>query len=96
MYIQRHITEAVQAAAAMFPVVLVTGAHEIDLLIHRDGRLYPVEIEKSGDTGMHDIKAFKKLEGLSGVGRGNGALICFYERLLPIGKQDCIVPVWYL
>ena len=40
---------------------------EIDLLIERDGTLYPIEIKKHSDPAAKDISAFKVLDKFSEV-----------------------------
>lgn len=52
---------------------LPTKQNEIDLLLHRDGILYPVEIKKNADPKPDDVKAFGVLEMFPGVMSGGGA-----------------------
>jgi predicted AAA+ superfamily ATPase len=68
---------------------------EIDLLISQDGLLYPVEIKRSANPNFDHVKNFSVLETL-GIKAGQGALICFYENLLPLNRDVTIVPVGYL
>jgi predicted AAA+ superfamily ATPase len=70
--------------------------NEIDLLLHRDGMLYPIEIKKNADPNPGDVKAFGVLDTLSGVKRGPGALICLYDIPLPLTRTDMVVPLAYL
>jgi predicted AAA+ superfamily ATPase len=66
---------------------------EIDLIIAKDGTLYPLEIKKATNPTSGDVLAFRALEGLPDVIRGPGGVICPAERLLPLGKRDMIIPV---
>lgn len=56
---------------------------EIDLLIERDGTIYPVEIKKTASPDKNDIRVFKHLDYLK-VPVGNGAVICLCEDWYPI------------
>ncbi len=65
---------------------------EIDLLIHRDGTLYPVEIKKSSNPGRDALRHFSCLDAAS-VKRGNGAVICLSGLRLPLTELDQMIPV---
>ena len=69
---------------------------EIDLLIERDGILYPIEIKKHSDTTTKDISAFNVLDKISDIKRGSGGVICTYENLTPLREVDKIIPVSYI
>jgi predicted AAA+ superfamily ATPase len=68
---------------------------EIDLLLHYDGTLFPIEVKKSASPGADAVKHFKVLES-SGLRRGAGAVVCMYDDVLPIDRQDCRVPAWLI
>jgi predicted AAA+ superfamily ATPase len=72
--------------------------NEIDLLIVQDGKIRPIEIKASASPQANDIRAFAKLEQFrgSGVERGEGALICLYDKILPLSDSDKIIPLGYL
>ena len=70
--------------------------NEIDLVLHQDGTLYPMEIKKSADPGREDVNAFGVLDAIPGVTRGPGAVICLYETPLPLSKTDMAVPLFYV
>ena len=57
---------------------------EIDLLLHQDGTLYPIEIKKTAQPGREAVRQLPVLEGLaaSGYRTGPGALVC----LAPAGR----------
>ncbi|NLI92254.1 MAG: ATP-binding protein [Peptococcaceae bacterium] len=65
---------------------------EIDLIIERDNRLHPIEIKKSGSPNKDAIRHFSALNKL-GMELGMGGVICLSENLLPIDKDNWIIPV---
>ncbi len=69
---------------------------EIDLLIEKDGMLHPIEIKKHSDPSIKDIKSFNILDKIPNIIRGNGAVICMFDRLASISEKDKIIPVSYL
>ncbi len=70
--------------------------NEIDLLIWQDGFLYPIEIKKYADPKRSDIAAFAKLDKLKELKRGEGCIVCMYDKLVGISGDDRAVPVAYL
>jgi predicted AAA+ superfamily ATPase len=68
---------------------------EIDLLIGRNGLIYPVEIKRSASPKTDDVKHFNILSQL-GVVVGTGAIVCLYDKILPLNRQTQIIPVSYL
>lgn len=69
---------------------------EIDLIIEENGILHPVEIKKTSNPEKSDIKSFFVLDKIAGIKRGNGGIICNYEKLMPLGDEDAIIPVSYI
>ncbi|MDR0970305.1 MAG: ATP-binding protein [Lentimicrobiaceae bacterium] len=68
---------------------------EIDLLIEQDGKLYPIEIKRTASPKENDVKSFNTLKS-KGLPIGKGAIICFYEHLMPLNREVDIVPMSYL
>ena len=68
---------------------------EIDLLIERNGSFYPIEIKRSASPKLDDVKHFNILPLLK-VPTGKGAIICLYDKILPLNSQTNIIPVEYL
>ena len=68
---------------------------EIDVLIERDGKLYPIEIKKSAAPSKNDIRHFSVLERL-GCPVGESALICMYPDTLPLTEQCTIIPACWI
>lgn len=69
---------------------------EIDLLIENSGTLYPIEIKKHADPSKKDISAFDKINSIANVKRGNGGVICLYDKLISLTETDKAIPVNYL
>jgi predicted AAA+ superfamily ATPase len=80
---------------------------EIDLLIWKDGTLYPIEIKKTAVPGIGSIKHFRLLNPLKDPDKsdavvpmkmsiGSGALVCLADNLLPIDGKNWSVPVWII
>lgn len=68
---------------------------EVDLLIHQDQVLYPIEIKKTAQPTAAAVRHFKALELLTGPGLkiGPGALLCLAGMRLPMNAQVQAVPV---
>jgi predicted AAA+ superfamily ATPase len=70
---------------------------EIDLLIWRIGRLFPLEIKMTANPEKKHIAAFKVLDHLpEPYKRGEGGLICCYEDLVSLDAGDKVIPFRYL
>ena len=68
---------------------------EIDLIIEQNNILYPIEIKKSSSPKKDAIRHFHVLDK-SGVNVGVGAVICMARDLLPLDKDNWLVPVWLI
>jgi hypothetical protein len=68
---------------------------EIDLLIHQDQTLYPIEIRKTAQPGRDAVSSFAALGHLGPAGYqvGPGALICLAGMRLPLTAGVSVVPV---
>jgi hypothetical protein len=80
---------------------------EIDFLIFENGTLSPVEVKKSASPGKDAVKHFRALDPLAGPGkpgepesisvlRGNGAVVCMANDLLPLDQKNWYVPAWLI
>lgn len=67
--------------------------YEIDLVIWQGGQLHPVEIKKTTNPSSADISAFRILDKVSGLVRGEGAVICLADSVNALGSQNYILPV---
>ena len=70
--------------------------NEIDLLIKRGDILYPIEMKKHVSCDKNDINAFKQLDKISGMQRGDGCVVCMADDVFPITPTDKAVGVRYL
>lgn len=70
--------------------------NEIDLLIKRNGVLYPIEIKKHVNCDKNDVSAFRQLDKIADMRRGEGCVVCMSEDILPITANDKAVGVCYL
>jgi predicted AAA+ superfamily ATPase len=70
---------------------------EIDLLIWKNGHLYPLEIKMTANPEKKHIAAFKVLDDLPApYERGSGGLVCCYDELVSLGTNDKVIPFWYI
>ena len=65
---------------------------EIDLLIQQGEVLHPVEIKAGSDPDRAMISAFALLDKIPGMKRGEGALLCMADKVLPLTNTDLILP----
>ena len=72
-----------------------TDGKEIDLILEYNGTVYPIEIKKTGNPGKDTIKNFGVLQN-SGKIVGEGAVVCMYNKVFPIDKNNWAVPVWLI
>jgi predicted AAA+ superfamily ATPase len=68
---------------------------EIDLLISRDGRLYPLEIKKTANPQQDMITVFLTLRRFK-ERPGPGGLLCLYPTPLPLDANNTAIPVGLL
>lgn len=68
---------------------------EIDLLIERDGKLYPLEIKKTASPNLSDVRHFNALESLRQT-LGDGGIICCVEALKPLTRTLSAIPIHYI
>lgn len=65
---------------------------EIDLLIVKDGTVYPLEIKKTASPTKNDVRHFQTLEKL-GMPIGPGGVICLTGQSLPLTPSVRSIPV---
>ena len=66
---------------------------EIDIIMERDGKLFPIEIKKTALPDKKLIKVFGIIDK-AGMERGTGAVICTCDRLSAFNSKNLIVPIW--
>ena len=71
------------------------NGREIDLMILDNGKVYPVEIKKSGDPGRGALRHFGVLSSLPEEA-GEGAVICMSPSVIPLDEKNKMVPVKYI
>jgi predicted AAA+ superfamily ATPase len=68
---------------------------EIDLIIHENNTLYPIEIKKGSNPGKDAVRHFEVL-GHTGLAVGEGNVICLSGELLPADENNWYVPAWLI
>jgi predicted AAA+ superfamily ATPase len=68
---------------------------EIDLLIDRNGTLYPIEIKRTASPKESDVKSFAVLNSLK-VKIGTGGMVCLYPSPTPLTQNVNVIPVGYI
>ena len=71
------------------------NGREIDLMILDNGKVYPVEIKKSGDPGRGALRHFGVLSSLPEEA-GEGAVIFMSPSVIPLDEKNKMVPVKYI
>jgi hypothetical protein len=106
VYFDRDISKFVITANETFPVVLITGLHQVGkstvLEQIKENNRKPCNINSIYNlilTGS--FAARKRCENISTFGKINvtaskGAMVCLYENLLPLNRNVQIVPAGYL
>ncbi|MDP4178603.1 MAG: ATP-binding protein [Bacillota bacterium] len=67
-------------------------AREIDIVIEKDGKLFPIEIKKTGNPPSQLTRVFKLLDNSSLI-RSTGAILCMANKLSAFTANELIVPV---
>ena len=70
--------------------------NEIDFIINYNSKLHPIEVKKKSNPNLGDIKAFRFIDNNEIYQRGNGAVICTNDSVVPLNAQDRIVPFYYI
>ena len=53
-------------------------------------------IKRHADPQKKDIEAFDLVDKISGVKRGQGGVVCLYDKLITLRGEDRVIPVNYL
>ena len=67
-------------------------AREIDLILERDGKLFPIEIKKMASPPKKLTKVFYLIDK-SPLQRGTGAILCMADQLGAFDQNNLIVPI---
>ena len=68
---------------------------EIDFVLVADGTLHPIEVKKTTQPGASIARTFQSLDRLS-MTRGQGAVVCLAQEMLPLDRKTAAVPVGFL
>jgi predicted AAA+ superfamily ATPase len=69
---------------------------EIDLIIEENGLFHPIEIKMTANPKAHMAAAFQVLDKIPGGRRGDGAVICMYDKPLTLRDTVQALPISYL
>jgi len=64
---------------------------EIDILLHQDGTVFPIEIKKTAAPGKDTLRNFKALDSLK-LPIGQGCIICLVADSLPLSATVQAIP----
>lgn len=78
---------------------------EIDLLMERDGTLFPIEVKKTASPSRKDARNLNVLDPVNAPNMtpelsmfkreiGTGAIVCMAQDTLPISERAWAFPVW--
>jgi predicted AAA+ superfamily ATPase len=81
-----------QGLAAPFYYYRNKDQREIDLLIERDGMLYPIEIKKSANPDRNALQGIRALEA-HGLTMGQGAVLCMVAQPTPLTATVDALPM---
>jgi uncharacterized protein len=68
-----------------------SNAKEIDLFVEENNRIHPLEIKKSANPSVREIRKFDVIEK-NQLQRGAGGVVCMCEEVIPIDNQNCFIP----
>lgn len=69
---------------------------EIDLVIEKDGFLYPIEIKMTANPTKAMVKNFTVLDRIPDKKRGMGCILCQYENKLYLSEDIISLPITYI
>jgi len=65
---------------------------EIDLLIFKDDKIYPVEFKKTASPVQQDVRHFQSLQRLK-IRMDEGGIVCLVNNFIPLAKNIWAIPV---
>ena len=65
---------------------------EIDVIWEANGTLYPLEIKKTSNPGVHRVNVFSTLKKSNKI-LGQGGIVCLKNDFLPLDKNNSIIPI---
>ena len=96
-YVVSEILKSYHNAGKQPPVYYYRDADgkEIDLVLEYNGTVYPIEVKKTANPGRDAVKNFDVLQNI-GMTVGEGAVVCLYHKVSPLGRNNWIVPAWLI
>lgn len=73
-----------------------SGDNEIDLIIHENGVLYPVEIKMTGNPKASMASANPILDKVPDKQRGNGIILCLIDKKTYLRENLIALPIEYI
>lgn len=67
------------------------NAKEIDILLEVNKLIHPLEIKKSANPDIREVKKFDILDKAS-IDRGCGGVVCMCNQVIPINEKNCFIP----
>jgi predicted AAA+ superfamily ATPase len=70
-----------------------SNSKEIDLILEMNGHICPLEIKLAASPNNRDVKKYALLDKAT-MPRGVGGIICMYQGVLHIDKENIIIPAY--
>ncbi len=67
------------------------NAKEIDVFIEESNKIHPLEIKKSANPDWREVRKFNVLKKTT-LEQGAGGIICMCQEVVPIDKDNCLIP----
>jgi len=68
-----------------------SNAKEIDIFVEGNNMIHPLEIKKSANPDVREVRKFNVLDKTQ-INRSFGGVICMCEEVVPIDDKNCIIP----
>ena len=66
---------------------------EIDFVLERQGKIYPIEVKRSSASKLSDLRAAETMPLAPGMERCPGIVLCTAQEILPLGKGSYAYPI---
>lgn len=74
-----------------------TDGQEVDFLLYRDNKLYPIEVKKHSTVDKSDFRNFKTLATyFPSIEIADGGVICTGKEVLPMGEKQYAIPIEWI
>ena len=67
------------------------SAKEIDVVIEENGVLHPLEIKKSANPDLREVRKFELLDTAT-LHRGRGGIVCMAGDVVPVDEKNALIP----